>query len=56
MAFRDSAEYRGFGIHGTSDPSSIGQDASSGCVRMLREDVERLFDWTPRGTRVTILP
>jgi hypothetical protein len=55
MAFRDSAEYRGFGIHGTSDPGSIGQDASSGCVRMLREDVERLFDWTPRGTRVTIL-
>lgn len=56
MAFKDSAEYRGFGIHGTSDPSSIGKDASSGCVRMLREDVERLFDWTPRGTRVTILP
>ncbi|MHC4493883.1 MAG: L,D-transpeptidase, partial [Planctomycetota bacterium] len=55
MAFRDSAEHRGFGIHGTSDPSSIAQDASSGCVRMLREDVERLFDWTPRGTRVTIL-
>jgi len=55
MAFKDSAEYRGFGIHGTSDPSSIGQDASSGCVRMLREDVERLFEWTPRGTRVTIL-
>ena len=55
MAFKDSAEYRGFGIHGTSDPSSIGQDASSGCVRMLRDDVERLFEWTPRGTRVTIL-
>lgn len=56
MAFKDTAEYRGFGIHGTSDPSSIGQNASSGCVRMLREDVERLFAWTPRGTRVTILP
>lgn len=55
MAFKDSNEYRGFGIHGTSDPVSIGQDASSGCVRMLREDVERLFEWTPRGTRVTIL-
>ena len=55
MAFKDSSEYRGFGIHGTSDPSSIGQDASSGCVRMLRDDVERLFEWTPRGTRVTIL-
>ncbi|MHC4549228.1 MAG: L,D-transpeptidase [Planctomycetota bacterium] len=55
MAFKNNAEYRGLGIHGTSDPASIGRGASAGCVRMLREDVERLFAWTPRGTRVSVL-
>jgi len=55
MGFRNSSDYRGFGIHGTSDPASIGKEASSGCVRMLRADVEELFEWTPRGTPVRIL-
>lgn len=55
LAFRDTTEHQGFGIHGTTDPSSIGKEASSGCVRMLRDDVERLFEWTPRGATVTIL-
>ncbi len=32
------------GIHGTIAPESIGQNASMGCVRMLNEDVERLFE------------
>ena len=54
MAFRDTPDYQGFGIHGTTEPSSIGKEASSGCVRMLRDDVERLFEWTPRGTTVVI--
>jgi hypothetical protein len=54
MAFKDTPEHQGFGIHGTTDPSSIGKEASSGCVRMLRDDVERLFEWTPRGTAVEI--
>ena len=55
MAFNNSAQYTGFGIHGTTEPTSIGKDASSGCVRMLRADVEQLFEWTPRGTAVRIL-
>jgi hypothetical protein len=55
LAFKDTPEHQGFGIHGTTDPSSIGKEASSGCVRMLREDVERLFEWTPRGTAVAIV-
>jgi lipoprotein-anchoring transpeptidase ErfK/SrfK len=54
MAFRNTAEYRGFGIHGTADPTSIGKAMSSGCIRMRRADVERLFDWTPIGMKVTI--
>jgi hypothetical protein len=55
LAFKDTPEHQGFGIHGTTEPGSIGKEASSGCVRMLREDVERLFEWTPRGASVTIV-
>ncbi len=47
---------RGYGIHGTNDPSSIGKNASNGCVRMFNEDVEALFDIAPVGTVVRILP
>lgn len=55
MAFRDTPDHQGFGIHGTTEPASIGKEASSGCVRMLRDDVERVFEWTPRGTTVVIV-
>lgn len=47
---------RGYGIHGTNDPSSIGTAASNGCIRMFNEDVEKLFDITNTGTVVRILP
>lgn len=43
-----------YAIHGTNQPRSIGQDRSLGCIRMLKEDVEELFDMTPSGTKVTI--
>ncbi|MGQ0613029.1 MAG: L,D-transpeptidase family protein [Planctomycetaceae bacterium] len=55
LGFRNTEQFRGFGIHGTKDPSSIGREESSGCVRMHQEDVERLFSWTPAGTTVRIL-
>jgi hypothetical protein len=55
LGFRNTAELTGFGIHGTRDPVSIGREESSGCVRLRAEDVERLFDWTPVGTRVRIV-
>jgi len=35
---------RGFGIHGTSDPSSIGYAKSHGCIRLRNADVERLYE------------
>ncbi|MGR9470664.1 L,D-transpeptidase [Rhizobium leguminosarum] len=41
-------------IHGTNDPSSIGTNASSGCFRMYREDVEELYDMVHPGTRVIV--
>jgi LysM repeat protein len=54
LGFNDTAEYRGFGIHGTPFPESIGQEVSSGCIRMRNEDVEELFSFVPRGATVTI--
>jgi len=54
LGFANTAQYSGFGIHGTTDPASIGREQSSGCVRMLRADVEQLFAWTPHGARVVI--
>jgi len=34
---------KGFGIHGTDDPKSIGHARSHGCIRLRNQDVERLF-------------
>jgi lipoprotein-anchoring transpeptidase ErfK/SrfK len=41
-------------IHGTNDPSSIGSNASSGCFRMYRHDVEELYEMVRAGTPVTV--
>ncbi|MCA9271729.1 MAG: L,D-transpeptidase family protein [Phycisphaerales bacterium] len=38
------ASLDGYGIHGTIDPSSIGKDASMGCVRMNDGDVEIVYE------------
>jgi lipoprotein-anchoring transpeptidase ErfK/SrfK len=43
-----------YAIHGTNEPDSIGQDESLGCIRMLPDDVEELFDMVPIGTEVSI--
>ncbi len=43
-------------IHGTNKPSSIGKHVSSGCIRMLNEDVIDLYGRTPIGTKVVVLP
>ncbi|MCK0196802.1 L,D-transpeptidase family protein [Ancylobacter sp. 6x-1] len=43
-------------IHGTNQPSTIGKFMSSGCIRMLNEDVEDLYDRVKLGTRVVVLP
>ena len=42
-------------IHGTNEPSSIGKAASSGCIRMLNEDVSELYRYVKIGARVTVL-
>ncbi len=43
-------------IHGTNQPSTIGKFVSSGCIGMLNEDVEDLFDRAKVGTRVVVWP
>ena len=44
----------GYRIHGTNDPSSIGKALSSGCIRMLNEDVADLYDKVEKGTPVVV--
>ncbi|MDP8259488.1 MAG: L,D-transpeptidase family protein [Candidatus Gygaella obscura] len=44
-----------YGIHGTSQPGSIGKQATKGCVRMHNREVEQLFTIVPEGTEVTII-
>ena len=44
----------GIRIHGTSDVSSIGTNASHGCIRMLMSDVEQIYPLVPIGTRVIV--
>lgn len=44
----------GAGIHGTDARGSIGSNASHGCIRMLVEDVEELYDRVRVGTPVHI--
>jgi lipoprotein-anchoring transpeptidase ErfK/SrfK len=43
-------------IHGTNQPSTIGQTVSSGCIRLINEDVEDLFSRVQTGSRVVVLP
>jgi lipoprotein-anchoring transpeptidase ErfK/SrfK len=42
-------------IHGTNEPSSIGKRASSGCIRMLNEDVSELYRFVKLGASVTVI-
>jgi len=47
-----SSMYR---IHGTNEPSTIGQNVSSGCIRMMNEDVIDLYGRVPVGTKVIVI-
>jgi lipoprotein-anchoring transpeptidase ErfK/SrfK len=45
---------KGYGIHGTNAPGSIGKAASHGCIRMRQRDLEELFKMVRVGDTVTI--
>jgi lipoprotein-anchoring transpeptidase ErfK/SrfK len=42
-------------IHGTNEPWTIGQDVSSGCIRMVNDDVEDLYERVKIGAKVIVL-
>lgn len=44
-----------FRIHGTTQPSSIGRSVSNGCIRMINNHVEDLYERVPIGTTVTVI-
>jgi lipoprotein-anchoring transpeptidase ErfK/SrfK len=46
---------KGYGIHGTNNPSSIGHNASHGCIRMRNHDVEELFGMVSVGDEVELI-
>jgi lipoprotein-anchoring transpeptidase ErfK/SrfK len=42
-------------IHGTSEPWTIGRSVSSGCIRMIDQDVIDLYERVPAGAKVIVL-
>jgi lipoprotein-anchoring transpeptidase ErfK/SrfK len=50
-----SIGYKGYGIHGTNHPESVGHAASHGCIRMRNHDVEELFPMVRVGDEVDLI-
>lgn len=48
-------DVKGFGIHGTNRPDSIGKNASHGCIRLWNRDIEDLFARVQVGDRVSLV-
>jgi lipoprotein-anchoring transpeptidase ErfK/SrfK len=44
-----------FRLHGTNEPQSIGHAVSSGCIRLLNQDVIDLYNRVPVGTHVKVV-
>jgi len=52
-----SADEKGYGIHGTIDPGSIGKSVSMGCVRLRDDDIELVYELLTEGvSMVHIVP
>jgi len=47
--------YSEYGIHGTTDPKSIGKNITQGCIRMSNSDIEELYAIVPIGSEITII-
>jgi len=54
MPFNDTESHHGLGIHGTTEPESIGKDVSNGCIRLQNADVEEIFGMLAPGNTVEI--
>lgn len=44
-----------FRIHGTNEPQTIGHAVSSGCIRMMNQDVIDLYRRVPKGSKVVVI-
>lgn len=42
-------------MHGTNEPDSIGKNVSSGCIRLLNQNVIDLYSRLPNGSKVVVL-
>jgi lipoprotein-anchoring transpeptidase ErfK/SrfK len=54
MPFTDTEGHHGLGIHGTTDPKSVGKEVSNGCIRLLNADAEEIFGMLAPGDTVEI--
>lgn len=43
-----------YGVHGTNQPNSIGKYITNGCIRLKKENVEKLYEKVPIGTKILI--
>jgi lipoprotein-anchoring transpeptidase ErfK/SrfK len=44
-----------FRLHGTTEPETIGQPVSSGCIRLFNQDIIDLYNRVPVGPHVTVV-
>jgi lipoprotein-anchoring transpeptidase ErfK/SrfK len=52
--YRDGVDTH-FRLHGTTEPETIGQAVSSGCIRLFNQDIIDLYDRVPVGAHVTVI-
>ena len=52
--YRNGVDTR-FRLHGTLEPYTIGQSVSSGCIRLINQDIIDLYSRVPAGTRVVVM-
>ena len=50
----DTAKFTGYGIHGTTEPQSIGQQMSMGCVRLGDAEVEVVYELIGEQSTIVI--
>jgi lipoprotein-anchoring transpeptidase ErfK/SrfK len=43
-------------LHGTNEPRSIGKAVSSGCIRLLNQDIIDLYNRVPKNTPIVVIP
>jgi lipoprotein-anchoring transpeptidase ErfK/SrfK len=55
MILAANGQDSGYRIHGTTEPDTIGGNVSSGCIRMINQDVIHLYGRTTQSNRVLVL-